>query len=64
MKTGYLIEALERAAIKVYRQLGPGLEEPLYRLAMCVELRRRGIRHVQEQNVDVFYEGEYVAAGR
>jgi GxxExxY protein len=33
------------AAIEVHRCLGPGLLEPIYETALCVELQDRGLKY-------------------
>ena len=51
-------------AIAVHRGLGPGFVESVYHRAMEVELRRRGIGHVSELEVDVWYGGVVVGRHR
>lgn len=51
-------------AIAVHRGLGPGFVESVYHRAMEVELRRRGISHVSELEVDVWYCGVVVGRHR
>ncbi|MEZ4413835.1 MAG: GxxExxY protein [Gemmatimonadales bacterium] len=51
-------------AIAVHRGLGPGFVESVYHRAMEVELRRRGIAHVSELEVDVWYDGVVVGRHR
>jgi GxxExxY protein len=43
------------AAIEVHKRLGAGLDEALYREAMCVELRARNIPFQRELKIDVIY---------
>ena len=50
--SGRVIEA----AIKVHQTLGPGFVESVYENAMCVELKRRGIRFERQKTVNVLYE--------
>jgi GxxExxY protein len=45
------------AAIKVHRQLGPGLLESAYHQCLLVELERTGLRWQTEVAVPVTYEG-------
>jgi GxxExxY protein len=52
------------AAIEVHRHLRPGLPESVYRRAMRVELRLRGISIEEEKSVEVDYKGEDVGKGR
>jgi GxxExxY protein len=58
--TGRLIGA----AIAVHRGLGPGFLESVYHRAMEVELLRRGMAHVSEAEVDVWYDGVLVGRHR
>jgi GxxExxY protein len=52
------------AAIEVHRHLGPGLPECVYKRALSHELTLRGIPHICEQPVDIFYKGVPVGDGR
>jgi GxxExxY protein len=45
------------AAIEVHRQLGPGLQEPLYAPALHIELSLRGIPFQKELILPVSYKG-------
>jgi GxxExxY protein len=49
--------AIIGAAIEVHRQLGPGLLESVYELALCRELWLRGLRVVRQVPVPVTYKG-------
>ena len=46
------------AAIEVHRLLGPGLLETAYEVALCKELRLRGIAVDRQISVPVHYKGE------
>ena len=46
------------AAIEVYNQLGHGFLESVYQEAMEMELKRRGIPYVREQELIITYKGE------
>jgi GxxExxY protein len=59
-----LAHAVIGAAIEVHRELGPGLAESHYKLAMSHELKLRGIPHVVEAEVDVLYKGVPIGKGR
>jgi GxxExxY protein len=52
-----LSHAVVGAAIEVHRHLGPGLLESVYELALCRELRMRGLQVEQQVSVPVFYKG-------
>lgn len=58
-KTGPIIAA----AIKVHRQLGPGLLESVYTKCLAFELRRSGIAVVTERMLPVRYEGMQLDCG-
>jgi GxxExxY protein len=51
------------AAIEVHRVLGPGLLEPMYETAMCIELELLGMTFVRQEHVPAYYKrhllGEY-----
>jgi len=51
-------------AIAIHRELGPGLPEEAYELAMCIELKDAGIRFSQQHLVQVPYKGVIVARVR
>ncbi len=51
------------AAIEVHRELGPGLEEPDYELALSAELTALNIRHNQQHPLPVVYKGVRLDAG-
>lgn len=59
-----LTEAVIGAAIEVHRALGPGLPEVLYKRAMCVEMRLRGIEYEVEAAVPVAYKGQSIGEMR
>ena len=44
----------------VYNTLGRGFSEKVYENAMCIELRKNGLRGVKQQEIKVFYEEEIV----
>jgi len=54
--SGRVIEA----AIAVHKALGPGFLESVYENALCVELKRAGLRFEQQKPVDIIYLGEVV----
>jgi GxxExxY protein len=56
--------AIAAAANRVYRELGPGFVEQVYRDAMAVELRLLGLRYEIERNIEVFYRGARVGLHR
>lgn len=60
----YLHEELTRqiiaAAYDVHRELGSGFLEKVYENALAIELRRRGLRAVQQAEITVAYKGDLV----
>ena len=59
MNENGLSKIIVDAAIEVHKSLGgPGLSESLYRDAMGIEIRRRGVEVEQERQVPVKYKGE------
>src|SRR5438270_6720456 len=59
-----LTAAVIGAAIEVHRQLGPGLDEVLYKAGMCIEMRLRNLRFACEVTVPVYYKGEMIGKKR
>jgi GxxExxY protein len=51
--TGLIIACI----IKVHRTLGPGFMEIIYKRALIIELRSRGLRVTVEKRVNIYYEG-------
>ncbi len=43
-------------AIKVHKELGPGLLESIYQKCFCHELERRGIPYKQQVAVPIYFE--------
>jgi GxxExxY protein len=59
MNENDLSKIIVDAAIEVHRTLGgPGLLESIYRDAMGIEIRKRGVDVEQEKTVPVIYKGE------
>ena len=59
-----LTEQIIGAAIEVHKELGPGLSETHYELALCHELELRGIPYVRQMEVDVVYKGKAIGKTR
>jgi len=51
------------AATEVHRVLGPGLPDPVYRLALAKEMRNRGIPFEQDKTVPIRYRGLVLVTG-
>ncbi len=45
------------AAIKIHRELGPGLLESVYEIVMAYELRKRGLKVDRQVPVEIRYDG-------
>jgi GxxExxY protein len=43
-------------ALKVHKQLGPGLLETVYRRALAFDLNKRGLTAVEERGIPVIYD--------
>jgi GxxExxY protein len=50
-------------AMRVHRNLGPGLLESVYRRCLCHELRRAGIPFEQEVCLPIHYDGIDIDSG-
>lgn len=55
-----ITEQIIGSAFEVYRVLGFGFLEKVYKLALQVELRSRGFKAEVEQEIHVFYKGSIV----
>ena len=60
LKHGDVTEKIIAAFMKVYRFFGYGFSEKVYENAIVFELRRAGLKVVQQVAIDVFYEVEHV----
>ena len=65
LKHKELTDTILNAFYKVYNTLGYGFLEKVYENALAIELRKRGLKVVQQIPINVYYEGvvvgEYVA---
>ena len=52
------------AAIEVHRALGPGLLEPLYEAALCIELEERGMSYARQLRLPAYYKGRLLGEYR
>ena len=59
-----LTERIIGCAIEVHRQLGPGLLEGTYELALCVELSDTGLKHERQVLVPIVYKGRDIGEYR
>jgi len=49
------------AAIEVHRILGPGLLEPIYESAICIELEERQIDFQRQTRIPAYYKGHLLS---
>ena len=52
-----------RCGIEVHRELGPGLLENAYRAGLVHELKKHGLRFVQEASIPLLYKGAEIDCG-
>ena len=62
-KLNRITEAIIGAAIEVHRELGPGLLESAYELALVFELTRRGLRVSRQKPLPLIYKGHHLDVG-
>ena len=58
-----LIDAVLTAATNVHRELGPGLLESVYELALMIELSGLGIEAKRQVEIPVSYRGQDLGIG-
>jgi GxxExxY protein len=58
--TGNIIECI----IAVHQTLGPGFLESIYRRALLIEMRKKGLAAETEKEVIIYYDGEEVGRHR
>ena len=46
------------AIFAVYQELGPGLLENIYEVALVYELRKRGLKVEQQKQIQLYYDGK------
>jgi GxxExxY protein len=59
-----ITEKVIGCAIEVHKQLGPGLLEQTYEVAMCVELAAAGVTFVRQAAFPVIYKGAKIGEQR
>ncbi len=57
-------ETVINCIIKVHRTLGPGFLEVIYRRALVLELKRRGVFVETEKKINIYYEGREIGQHR
>jgi GxxExxY protein len=60
MDRNHLSSLIIKAAIKVHKELGPGLLESVYQTCMIIELKKMGIKLQSEVPVEIFYNGQKI----
>lgn len=58
-----LIADVLDAAFRVHRELGPGLLESVYELALVIELAEAGITAQRQAEIPVYYHGQSLGIG-
>ena len=56
MTENEIVTVILDAAFKIHRILGPGLLESVYQATLDYELRKRGLRVIQQAGLPVYYE--------
>jgi len=51
------------AAVKIHKELGPGLLEHVYEVVLARELEKRSLRVSRQVPIPIHYEGEYFDEG-
>ena len=60
MERNQLSSQIIKAAIKIHKELGPGLLESVYQSCMIIEFRYMGLHVQSEVPLPIFYRGEKV----
>jgi GxxExxY protein len=63
LEINQITETTIGAAIKVHKQLGPGLLEKIYERCLAIELGKTNLRFACQSPVDVVYDGIKVGRG-
>ncbi|HEY0742903.1 MAG TPA: GxxExxY protein [Chryseosolibacter sp.] len=58
MRDNEITEHIIGCAIRVHRNLGPGLLESVYVSCLMLEFKRLGLKFEREKSVPLYYEGE------
>lgn len=59
-----MTERIISCAIRVHRELGPGLLEATYEEAFCIELSATGLSYVRQQRIPILYKGQLIGEYR
>lgn len=64
MELNKLSEKIIGCAINVHKELGAGLLESIYESAMCIELKKNGIKYQRQKVLPVKYQGYIIGEFR
>jgi GxxExxY protein len=59
----FLSKEIVDCLYKVHKALGPGLLERVYEICFCHELSKKGIPHLRQVHLPVYYDGLYFEEG-
>lgn len=62
-REAWLCTQIVDCAIKVHKELGPGLLEKIYEACFCYELGKRGIKYERQVYMPVLYDGQELDEG-
>jgi GxxExxY protein len=60
MDLNHLSSLIIKAAIRVHKELGPGLLESVYQSCMIIELKNMGIKAQSEVPIEIYYHGQKI----
>jgi GxxExxY protein len=60
MEDDAITEVIIGCAFEVHNKLGPGFLEKVYENALCVELKKKGLKVKQQEPIKVWYEGQVI----
>jgi GxxExxY protein len=55
-----ITEIIIGCAFEVHNKLGSGFLEKVYENALCIELRKKGLKVEQQSSIKVWYEGQVI----
>jgi GxxExxY protein len=55
-----ITEIIIGCAFEVHDKLGSGFLEKVYENALCIELRKKGLKVEQQSSIKVWYEGQVI----
>jgi len=62
-KTERIATQVVDSAVKVHSALEPGLLESVYETCLCIELKKRTIRHEKQIRIPIVYDGISIDSG-